>query len=86
VELPFEAQAPGEAGAFAFRVLQTYEDGSVGEWTGPEGSEEPAAFVKVTSAGGGAAEEGAEAAHHGEDGSLSEEGIPETGGIYLGGV
>ena len=49
-EFTFEARAPEQTGEFAWGVLQTYEDGEVVEWTGSEGSEEPAAFVEVISA------------------------------------
>ena len=48
-EFMFEARAPEQTGDFAWGVLQTYEDGEVVEWTGAEGSEEPAAFVEVIS-------------------------------------
>src|SRR5215213_1745774 len=49
-QFTFEGRAPEETGEFAWGVLQTYEDGEVVEWTGPEGSEEPAAVVEVTAA------------------------------------
>jgi uncharacterized protein YcnI len=41
-------------GDFEFKVRQTYSDGSVVEWTGPESSDTPAPHVKaVSSLGGG---------------------------------
>ena len=43
-----------EAKSYGVGVRQTYSDGEVVDWTGPEGSEQPAAFVKgVSSLGGG---------------------------------
>src|SRR5215212_8375322 len=49
-QFTFEGRVPEETGEFAWGVSQTYEDGEVVEWTGPEGSEEPAAVVEVTAA------------------------------------
>ncbi len=46
----------GEAGAkLSFKALQTYEDGDVVRWIGPEDADEPAPVVTLTagSAGGG---------------------------------
>jgi uncharacterized protein YcnI len=40
---------PGKAGdALTFKALQTYSDGEVVRWIGPEGSDNPAPIVKVT--------------------------------------
>lgn len=55
-----QAQAPEEPGEYLWRAVQTYEDGSVVEWTGAPDSEEPAPLVEVVS--------GASAGHH-ESGS-----------------
>jgi uncharacterized protein YcnI len=42
------------AGAYTFAVRQTYSDGSVVDWTGPESSDTPAPTLKaVSSLGGG---------------------------------
>ena len=42
------------AKTYGVEVRQSYSDGSVDNWEGPEGSEEPAAFVEgVSSLGGG---------------------------------
>jgi len=42
------------AGSYGVKVRQVYSNGSVEEWTGPEASEKPAAFVEaVSSIGGG---------------------------------
>src|SRR3712207_5180897 len=49
-----QAQAPEEPGEYPWRAIQTYEDGSVVEWTGPPDAEEPASVVEVVS---GSAEE-----------------------------
>ena len=38
----------------AFRALQTYDDGQVVRWIGPEDAEQPAPVVTLTAAGGGA--------------------------------
>ncbi len=45
------AQAPEEPGEYPWRAFQTYEDGSVVEWTGPPDSEEPASVIEVVSGG-----------------------------------
>ena len=93
-QFPVSAQAPEEPGQYAWRAIQTYEDGSVVEWTGPPDSEEPASVIEVS-------QESAEAAGHGvEEGSApppetttgtdSAGDLPETGGVgpapYGGGV
>ena len=44
--------APEDAGAVQFRVVQTYSDGNVVRWIGPEDSEEPAAQLTVVAASG----------------------------------
>jgi uncharacterized protein YcnI len=46
-----QAQAPGEAGEYPWKAIQTYEDGSVVEWTDPPDAEEPASVVEVVSGG-----------------------------------
>lgn len=42
-----------EAKTYGVQVRQTYSDGEVEEWVGPEGSEKPAAFVEGLSSLGG---------------------------------
>src|SRR3712207_4585458 len=42
-----QAQAPEESGEYPWKAIQTYEDGSVVEWTGPPDAEEPASVVEV---------------------------------------
>ncbi len=44
--------APEDAGAIQFPVVQTYSDGNVVRWIGPEDSDEPAAQLTVVAAGG----------------------------------
>ncbi len=76
-EFAFEATAPEEAGEFPFRAIQTYEDGTVVEWIGPEGSNEPASVVTVSQGESDGAEDG------GHDHSQSPEGaapLPDSGG------
>jgi uncharacterized protein YcnI len=43
-----QGQTPEEPGEYSWSAIQTYEDGSVVEWTGPEDSEEPASVLSVT--------------------------------------
>lgn len=76
-EFELQAQAPEEAGEYAWRAIQTYEDGSEVEWTGPADSEEPAPVVSVAS--GGTQD------HHGaaEDGHLEDGHLPDTGGTNV---
>jgi uncharacterized protein YcnI len=78
-EFAFEARAPGDAGEFRWRAFQTYEDGTVVEWTGAEDSEEPAPVVNVTSAGGVSGHENEH--QHGEKGHHGT--LPDSGGIEL---
>ena len=49
-----QAQAPEEPGEYPWRAIQTYEDGSVVEWTGPSDAEEPASVVEVVAGGSSA--------------------------------
>jgi uncharacterized protein YcnI len=46
-----QAQAPEEPGEYPWKAIQTYEDDSVVEWTGPPDSEEPASVIEVVSGG-----------------------------------
>ena len=46
-----QGQTAEETGEYAWNAYQTYEDGEVVEWTGPEDSEEPASVVRVTEDG-----------------------------------
>jgi uncharacterized protein YcnI len=42
-----QGRTPQETGDYPWESFQTYEDGSVVEWVGPEDSEEPASVVRV---------------------------------------
>ena len=44
---------PASAKSYSFRVQQTYSDGSIVNWSGPESSEAPAPTIDVTSSLGG---------------------------------
>ncbi len=54
-EFDVQGKTPEEPGEYPWRAFQTYEDGSVVEWVGPEDSEEPASVIRVVE---GAAEGG----------------------------
>src|SRR3989440_2581251 len=45
--------SPDSSKTFKFTVRQTYSDGSVVDWTGPESSDSPAPLVKAESSIGG---------------------------------
>lgn len=46
---------PATSGTYAFRVEQTYSDGSIVDWSGPESADAPAPAIEaVSSLGGGA--------------------------------
>ena len=44
---------PAASGTYTFEVEQTYSDGSVVEWNGPESAEDPAPAIEVKSSLGG---------------------------------
>jgi uncharacterized protein YcnI len=48
-EFSLQAKTPRDTGDYAWKAYQTYEDGSVVEWTGPPDAEEPASVVSVVS-------------------------------------
>jgi uncharacterized protein YcnI len=50
-QFDIQGQTPEEPGEYPWRAFQTYQDGSVVEWIGPEDSEEPASVVSVTEGG-----------------------------------
>jgi len=74
------AQAPEEEGEYPWRAFQTYEDGSVVEWTGPPDAEEPASVVEVAPVGGaeGPGHSGGEGGSRRESASAS--ALPDSGG------
>ena len=45
--------SPGSSGSYSFGVQQTYSDGTVVDWSGPESSDTPAPVVEATSSLGG---------------------------------
>lgn len=47
-EFDIQGKTPEEPGEYPWRAFQTYEDGSVVEWVGPEDAEEPASMVTVS--------------------------------------
>jgi uncharacterized protein YcnI len=44
---------PSKPGTYTFHVQQTYSDGSIVDWTGPESSESPAPTIQAASSLGG---------------------------------
>ena len=50
-EFGFSVRTPDEPGELVFPALQTYDSGEVVEWIGDEGSEEPAAEVRILDLG-----------------------------------
>ena len=57
-EFPFSAAMPAGEEALKFPAIQTYDNGDVVEWTGPEDADEPAGVVSTVEFGD-IAEEGA---------------------------
>jgi len=49
----FQFLGSAKSGTYAFSVRQTYSDGSVVTWSGPESSDTPSPTVKLQSLGGG---------------------------------
>lgn len=47
VEFSFIGANPSKPGEVSWKALQTYQDGSVVEWVGPAGSDEPASITKI---------------------------------------
>ena len=80
-----QAQAPEEPGEYPWKAFQTYEDGSVVEWTGAPDSDEPASMIEVVSGGS----EHPQASPQPPDASVSQgaggqaEVLAETGGTNL---
>lgn len=83
-EFSFEAQTPDQAGEYQWRAFDTYEDGSVSEWIGPEDSDSPASVTEVVAGGSQAAVNGS--GGHGDDhgSGMHEDELPDTGGLPLG--
>lgn len=83
------AQTPEEPGEYSWPAFQTYEDGSVVEWTGQPESESPVSVVNVASGGtgshghGGTEEAGTSSQASGADSETADSAdsdLPETGG------
>jgi len=55
VEFPFSAANPKTETRVSWPAFQTYADGEVVEWTGPEGSKRPASSTVIQAAGAAAA-------------------------------
>lgn len=89
-----QAQAPEEPGEYSWKATQTYEDGSVVEWTGAPDSEEPASVVEVVSGESGGNESSSEPRSEPQEGRTSQEAgdraevLADTGGtspaVYAG--
>jgi LPXTG-motif cell wall-anchored protein len=83
-----QAQAPEEPGEYSWREFQTYEDGSVVEWTGPPDAEEPASVVEVISGGTASHEHGAGEQQGSHSETTTGEVLPDSGGtdpvVYAG--
>lgn len=91
-QFPISARTPEEPGEYAWRAFQTYEDGSVVEWTGPPEAETPASVMNVVSGGAqagghGGGTGGVEQAAASSETAASADTLPETGGtsaaVYL---
>jgi uncharacterized protein YcnI len=57
----------GDLSEYKFIVTESYEDGTVSEWSGPEDSDEPAPVVKVVSSAAGGDTAAATASDDGDD-------------------
>lgn len=76
-EFTFEARVPDQTGEYQWRAFDTYEDGSVSEWTGAPDSDNPASITEVVADGEQATgDSGHEHGSHEDD-------LPETGGLPL---
>lgn len=80
-QFSFEARVPDQTGEYQWRAFDTYEDGSVSEWTGAPDSDNPASVTEVTAGGAQTTEHGQD---HGSGAHGSRESdLPETGGLPL---
>lgn len=53
-DFAFVARNPREVGTITFKAYQTYQGGETVAWAGPEGSDRPGSFTKITAAAAGA--------------------------------
>lgn len=65
-EFQFQARNPAEPGDLVFPAIQTYDDGEVANWTGPEDADEPAPVVTIGAPAEGE-DDGADADASGDD-------------------
>ena len=70
-----QGKTPAEPGEYPWNAYQTYEDGEVVEWIGPENSEEPASVIRVA--------EGARGGHNGAAPQKSGSGAPFSTGMIV---
>ncbi len=74
-QFDIQGKTPAEPGEYPWNAYQTYEDGEVVEWIGPENSEEPASVIRVA--------EGARGGHNGAAPQESGSGVPSSTGIIV---
>ena len=70
-QFDIQGRTPAEPGEYPWNAFQTYEDGEVVEWTGPEDAEEPASVVSVVEGGSGEGGRGAAEQETGSEAALS---------------
>jgi uncharacterized protein YcnI len=77
VDFPISVEIPGKAGnTLTFKAVQTYSNGDVVRWIGPESADDPAPRLEVTapaSDGQGAAESAAQSDSDGDGSSTKED-------------
>lgn len=80
------ARTAEEDGEYAWPATQTYQDGSVVEWTGPPDADNPASVIQVASSGSESGGHGAGAESGGQASASAP--LPDTGGtspvLYVG--
>ena len=81
-EFSLQAKTPKDTGDYSWKAYQTYEDGSVVEWTGPPDAEEPASVVRITSGDSTTDEHGTGKTGAHSEGTAGPTGstLPESGG------
>ena len=77
-QFPISASTPEEAGDYSWPATQTYQDGSVVEWTGPPDADQPAAVVQVASSDTPDGGHGADMESGGQESAGAP--LPDTGG------
>lgn len=89
-EFSFQARTPEDVGEYSWSAYQTYEDGSVVEWTDEPDSEKPAPVVEIVQGNAQSDEHGA-ANQGGEQQGSEQQGsgftpVAAYGGLALGAV